>query len=487
MEREALANAAVPGRLRPAPVERYVWTDQVFNILRSRFKLESFRTNQLEAINSTLSGEHTFVLMPTGGGKSLLYQLPALVSKGKTKGVTIVVSPLVSLIQDQVRSLVDKDIPAIAISASSKESEKKFVWEDLRRPEPITKLIYVTPEMIAKSDNFRDQISSLHKRKLFARLVIDESHCVSQWGHDFRPDYKSLGTWAKQFPGVPILALTATANSRVQVDIVNVLGIKGCKVFKQSFNRPNISYEVKARPKDWNTEVSRYIKERHKNECGIIYCFSKKTCEETAMKLNELGLNCSHYHAGMSAKDRMDAQQKWQEEKVKVIVATIAFGMGIDKKNCRFVIHRSMPNSLEGYYQETGRAGRDGKKSECVLYFSNQDFISHIHMITSDRDIPREQKDRKIENLHRMQSYCINTVDCRRTQVLQYFDERFDSSKCRRTCDNCCMDTAQIKEVDVTNHAKALVGIVKEFGGGNVTARQIIDIYRGSKNKAVRY
>ncbi|CAG8573731.1 9751_t:CDS:2 [Racocetra fulgida] len=345
----------------------------IFKVLRGNFKLETFRQNQLEAISATLQRKDAFVLMPTGGGKSLCYQLPAVLDNIRTNKVTIVISPLLSLIQDQIQRLNQLKIHALELQGDHDINRRNLVFHELEKSAPTLVLLYLTPEMLNRSNRVMDLIQSLHRRGRLARFVIDEAHCVSQWGHDFRPDYKDLGQLKVKFPNIPMIALTATATARV------------------------------------------------KEDTGIIYCTSKASCEDVAQMLCKKGLNAAYYHAGLDKRDRQRIQEDWHSNKVRIIVATTAFGMGIDKPNVRYVIHYSLPQSLEGYYQETGRAGRDGKKS----------------------------------NLRRMLKYCENKYDCRRQQILAYFGELFNSNQCRKTCDNCEMAaTARIIEFDATDVAK---------------------------------
>jgi bloom syndrome protein len=469
----------------------YPWSKDVRDALEHRFLLRGFRENQCEAINETLSGRDVFVLMPTGGGKSLCYQLPAVISSGNTRGVTIVISPLLSLMEDQVAHLKELGVQAFLINSETPREDRDGLMNALWSPdaEKFIQLLYVTPEMLGKSEKILKAFEGLQRRKKLARLVIDEAHCVSQWGHDFRPDYKNIGEVRKRLPGVPVMALTATATQRVKVDTQHHLGITGCAVFTRSFNRDNLYYEVRAKPKGKEDVISmaELIKNEHHKQTGIIYCLSRKNCEDIAKALaKNHGIKANHYHAGLDSAARGDVQRQWQAGKVHVIVATIAFGMGIDKSNVRFVIHHSIPKSLEGYYQETGRAGRDGKPSKCYLFYGYQDAGKLRRMIDDpSNEGSREQKGVQHDMLKKMVQYCENRSDCRRAQVLHYFGERFDREDCLGTCDNCNSNST-FKEVDFTREAQLAVDLVSNVRGASVTLLHCIDVFRGASNKKIK-
>jgi bloom syndrome protein len=372
------------------------------------------------------------------------------------------------------------------INGESTTEAKNLIMQGLkdREPEKFIQVLYVTPEMLNKNQRMIGALQNLHSRNKLARFVIDEAHCVSQWGHDFRPDYKSLGDVISQFPGVPIIALTATATQLVQTDVIANLGIRGCRKFSQSFNRPNLSYEVREKGKGVVASIAELIKSKYAKKSGIVYCLARKTCENVAGKLTALGVRAHHYHAAMDSAERSEVQRKWQSNEYHVIVATIAFGMGIDKADVRFVIHHSLPKSLEGYYQETGRAGRDGRRSGCYLYYMWGDSKTLKKMI-EDGEGSREQKQRQHDMLRTVIQYCENKSDCRRAQVLSYFSEQFRPQDCKGTCDNCRSD-ATYEERDLTEYATAAVHLVERVNGDKVTKVQCIDALRGTKGSKLR-
>ncbi|KAI8917745.1 P-loop containing nucleoside triphosphate hydrolase protein [Powellomyces hirtus] len=461
------------------PEYQHPWSRDVRKALTQLFKLTEFRQNQLEAINACLAGRDCFILMPTGGGKSLCYQLPACIPSGTTRGITLVVSPLLSLIADQVQRLNSQKIHAIPMTGTLTAEQKRRAFDEIFDENPKLRLVYVTPEMIMNSPKFQDALRFLHGRGRLARLVIDEAHCVSQWGHDFRPDYKLLGTFRKDYPGVPIMALTATANEKVKMDIIDCLGIHNCARFVQSFNRSNLRYEVRKKEKAVINDIIPWIQTFYPDKSGIIYCGSRRACEEVTDKLKKRGLGIEFYHAGLEKEDRMRVQQQWATGQVNIIVATVAFGMGIDKPDVRFVIHYSIPHSLEGYYQETGRAGRDGKESMCILYYSYGDKVTIEGMIQKGEG-NAQQKERQRNNLRQMVAYCENKIDCRRQQVLAYFAERFDPRACNRTCDNCKRATRGITR-DIRGEVRDIIALITALQSSRVTLNYSMDVYRGLK------
>ncbi|KAF2084584.1 ATP-dependent DNA helicase, partial [Saccharata proteae CBS 121410] len=471
---------------------QYPWSRDVKAALKDLFGLKGFRPHQAEAINATLAGKDCFVLMPTGGGKSLCYQLPSVIKSGKTRGVTIVISPLLSLMEDQVAHLRKLNIQAFYINGEIGADQRRQILNGLKDPkvEKFIQLLYVTPEMLSKNQIMINAFTDLHRRQRLSRIVIDEAHCVSQWGHDFRPDYKAIGQVRELFPGVPVMALTATATENVKVDVMHNLGIDDCEVFVQSFNRPNLHYEIRQKKKEPEVldSIANTIKSSYNKQSGIVYCLSRKKCETLAKQLREgYGIRAHHYHAGMEPAEKSKVQKQWQSGVYHVIVATIAFGMGIDKPDVRFVIHHSIPKSLEGYYQETGRAGRDGKRSGCFLYYGYGDSMTLKNMITKDKEQTSspEQQQRQLEMLRNVIMFCENKSDCRRVQVLAYFNEPFRAVDCNAACDNC-NSTLTFENCDFTDYAKQAIKLVQQVEGYKVTQHQLIDIFRGKVSRKVK-
>ena len=463
---------------------QYPWSDDVLMTLKNIFQLQGFRHNQLEAINASLQGKDVFVLMPTGGGKSLCYQLPSIIDSGITQGITLVISPLLSLMQDQLERLIDLGIPSTRINGEMPAGEKKEVMRQLSAGGDNLRIVFVTPEMLAKSTAFGGVLTDLYRARRLARIVIDEAHCVSQWGHDFRPDYTKLGDLKRSYPTVPVLALTATANETVKQDVIHNLCIPSCEIFTQSFNRENLWYDVKPFASNIFGVIYDHISANGWTRSpGIVYCLSRKDCEKVSGKLNDLGLHTHFYHAGLQANDRIQIQSDWQNGKINIIVATIAFGMGIDKGNVRFVIHYTIPKSLEGYYQETGRAGRDGQKSVCTLYYKYAD-RAKLESIISKSDGTEIQKERQRALLQKVIQYCENRSDCRRKQVLAYFGEKFLEHKCKKTCDNC-RSSVVLHSEDVTDLVRKVCKLILSLQRHHVTMVYCSDLLRGSRSKKI--
>src|SRR3989344_8157057 len=393
-------------------------------LLKKHFGYEEFRPLQEEIIERVLQGKDCVVLMPTGGGKSLCFQLPALMSDG----VAIVISPLISLMKDQVDALRANGIAADLINSTLSQGEIADVMERAKAGK--LKILYMAPERLSVL-GFEDFLHGLQ----ICLIAIDEAHCISEWGHDFRPDYRNLKMLRKKFPRIPIIALTATATENVRKDIVRQLDLAEAQMFISSFNRPNLSYEVLPK-KDSFGSILALLRDYH-DASVIIYCFSRKDTEMLVDKLTTHGFSAAAYHAGLDAKKRMENQERFIRDEIHIMVATIAFGMGIDKPDVRLVIHHSLPKSIEGYYQETGRAGRDGLPSRCVLLFSYADKFKHDYFIRIMED-PVEQMKAQ-EKLDQVLAYG-NLHGCRRRFLLRYFNESYSDATCEN-CDGCIEPT----------------------------------------------
>jgi ATP-dependent DNA helicase RecQ len=399
--------------------------------LEQFFGFNTFKGEQESIIQSVLDGQNTFVIMPTGGGKSMCYQLPALMMEG----TAIVVSPLIALMKNQVdalRGFSDEDGVAHFLNSSLTRNETLKVRKDIK--DGRTKILYVAPESLTKREN----VEFLTDIKI-SFFAIDEAHCISEWGHDFRPEYRRLRTIFDEIKRVPVIALTATATEKVQEDILKNLDIPDAKTYKASFNRPNLYYEIRPK-KDVGREIIRFIKQ-HSGRSGIIYCLSRKKVEEMAEMLNVNGIKALPYHAGMDANQRASHQDQFLMEEVDVIVATIAFGMGIDKPDVRFVIHHDIPKSLESYYQETGRAGRDGGEGKCVAFYSYKD-IEKLEKFLQGKPVAEQEIGKQL--LADTVSFA-ETSMCRRKYLLHYFGEHFDAAECNKGCDNCANPKEQFE------------------------------------------
>ncbi len=436
------------------------------DILQSVFGYPAFRHNQEEIITHLLDGNDAVVLMPTGGGKSLCYQVPALC----LPGVTIVVSPLIALMKDQVDALLLSGVKAAFLNSTQSSGEQSFILNQLRRNE--LKLLYVAPERLVGGDipflRFLQEINL----SLFA---IDEAHCISQWGHDFRTEYRVLSQLKTVFPNIPIIALTATADSLTKHDIIEQLHINGCREFENSFNRPNIYYYVKPKRNYYDTLIE-YLR-KHPDDSGIIYCLSRAATEALAGDLREDGFSAAAYHAGLDKNLRDERQDLFLKDDIKIMVATIAFGMGINKSNVRFVVHADLPKNIEGYYQETGRAGRDGLHSEAVLFYGAGDVIK-LRSFAQVENNP-EQTKILMKKLDRMVQFC-ETRSCRRQYLLNYFGEA--SAAYCGSCDTC-LEKPELQ--DSTIIAQKILSAVYRLKQ-NYGMRYVVDILKGSNSEKIR-
>ncbi len=441
----------------------------LFDNLQNFFGFDNFKGEQEAVITNILAGNDTFVIMPTGGGKSMCYQLPALMSEG----TAIVISPLIALMKnqvDQLRAFGGSDSIAHFLNSSLTKSDITRVKEDVLGGK--TKLLYVAPESLTKQEN----IDFLRLNNV-SFVAVDEAHCISEWGHDFRPEYRKIRQVISNIgDNIPIIALTATATPKVQQDIQKNLQMNNATIYKSSFNRSNLFYEVRAK-RNVIKEIVKFVKQ-NAGKSGIIYCLSRKKVEEVAEVLSLNGVKALPYHAGLDPKVRADTQDKFLMEDVEVIVATIAFGMGIDKPDVRYVIHHDVPKSMEGYYQETGRAGRDGGEGVCVAFYSEKD-IDKLQKFMKDKPVSEREIGTQI--LKEVIDYAESSV-CRRKQLLHYFGENFNEAGCNNMCDNCC---GPKEHIDGEVHLHRALSLIKQIGEKFDDAH-IINILLGEDNAQIK-
>ena len=435
--------------------------------LKYYFGYDSFRLGQRQIVEQALQNRDLLIIMPTGGGKSLCFQLPALLKPG----LTIVVSPLIALMQDQVDALLDNGIPATFLNSSLSRQDVRSRESAILKGK--IKLLYVSPERLL-GEGFTPFLERINQQVGISAFAIDEAHCVSDWGHDFRPEYRQIRQLRQRYSDIPMLALTATATKRVQQDIIQQLKLRQPGFHLASFNRPNLYYEIQPKQRQSYNQLLKTIKSSPGS--GIVYCLSRRTVDETAFRLQKNGIAALPYHAGMSDAERSSNQTRFLRDDAQVIVATIAFGMGINKLDVRFVIHYDLPRNLESYYQESGRAGRDGEPAKCTLMFSLGD-IPRIRYLIEQKPDPKEQQV-ALQQLHQVTDYAEGT-DCRRTIMLRYFGERFKGN-----CDNCdnCRHPKPIEDwtIEAQKFLSCVARCRERFG-----MVHIIDVLRGSRKKKV--
>ncbi|TAN44768.1 MAG: DNA helicase RecQ [Nitrospirae bacterium] len=441
------------------------YTYPISGTLKTVFGFQAFRPNQESIISSILENRDVFAVMPTGGGKSLCYQLPAMLMRG----TAIVISPLISLMKDQVDAAEENGIDAAFMNSSMNADEMSDVYRRLKYNK--LKLLYIAPERFAMP-HFIEKL----KAASISFFAIDEAHCISEWGHDFRPDYLGLSLIPEKFQNVPVAAFTATATQRVQEDIIDRIGLRKPHIVRASFNRPNLFYEVRAKAKI-EPQILDFLKD-HQGESGIIYRTTRDSVMEIANFLKSNGIAALPYHAGLPQEERKRNQEAFNRDEAQVIAATIAFGMGIDKSNVRFVIHADLPKNIEGYYQETGRAGRDGEPAHCLLFFGRGDIPKIRYFINNITD--EREKDIAVEKLNQTVGYASHNV-CRRRQLLGFFGEDYPHDNCGG-CDIC---SGSVEQIDITIDARILMSAAsrtgQRFGAGH-----IVDIVTGADTKRIR-
>lgn len=432
--------------------------------LKKFFGFETFRAVQEKIVKGALKGYDQLVILPTGSGKSLCYQLPALIEDG----YTIIISPLMSLIKDQVANLKVKNIEAAAVFSGNSEKDKMYIYSSILRDEAPFKIIYTTPESIESNITFLKCISHMIQNNKLKRFVIDEAHCISLWGNDFRGSYRKLSQLKTTFKDIPIMALTATATPQVRKDIVHLLQFGKYRQYTKSYYRNNLKIRIIKKTKkteDINTIVN--LSKQFIDETGIIYCNSRKKCEQLAETLKEFNINCAAYHAGMTNKIRTEIEKSWKDETISIIVATVAFGMGIDKPNVRFVIHYNLPTSIENYYQEIGRGGRDGETCYCILMYSYQDKVIAEKLLRMNPTYRKNQKyiEHQLGKLNSLCSYCENIYDCRHCQLSNYLGEirNYETQQCTGSCDNC-IQRENYEMSNVSDIAKVIIDSIMISG-----------------------
>ncbi|MEI6713579.1 MAG: DNA helicase RecQ [Verrucomicrobiota bacterium] len=438
-------------------------------LLKRSFGYSSFRPLQLEIIQDALAGLDVFALLPTGGGKSLCFQLPALARAG----LTVVISPLIALMKDQVDGLTASGIPATFLNSTLSADESRSRFRGLYRGE--YRLLYIAPERLMLP-SFVERLPDLN----IQQIAIDEAHCISEWGHDFRPEYRQLADLRATIPTVPFMALTATATERVREDIVRLLALREPRCYTASFNRPNLTYRIVSKNKP-GEQILDIVRSRP-DECGIIYCQSRKSTEQVAAKLQTHGIEACAYHAGLTPDQREKNQEKFLRDDVRVVCATIAFGMGVHKPNVRYVVHYDLPKNIEGYYQETGRAGRDGLPGDCILLYSPADAIKQRAFIDEKPD-PEEQRVAR-DQLQKMIHYA-ESADCRRATLLSYFGETYPSNSCGG-CDNCLEPRERFDGTLAAQKFLSCVYRLRQASAFSVGLNHIVEVLSGADSEKIR-
>ena len=450
------------------------------SVLQTVFGYTAFRNAQAEIVDHVCADGDALVLMPTGGGKSLCYQVPAIVRHRADRGVSIVVSPLIALMHDQVGALEEAGVHAAYLNSSLTSEEAQRIEREMMGGRLV--MLYAAPERLT-TPRFLAQLDSLHERGLLSLFAIDEAHCVSQWGHDFREDYLSLNVLHERYPGVPRIALTATADDLTRADIIERLQLEDARIFISSFDRPNIRYGIVEKD-NARAQLLRFIQDEHDGEAGIVYCQSRKRVEEIADMLQDGGLKAMAYHAGLDASVRQQRQDRFLRDDGMIMVATIAFGMGIDKPDVRFVAHLDMPKNIEGYYQETGRAGRDGLPANAWMVYGLQDVVNQRRMIDTSEVASEEFKQVMRGKLDALLTLAEDT-HCRRVSLLRYFGE--DSQPCMN-CDNCLNPPAVWDATDAARKMLSCIYRVQQASGISFGAGHVMDILRGkATDKVAQY
>ena len=489
LERERLLKAADEEAWRSSRRDwggSFPWDARTLQALQT-LGHRQFRPLQREVVNAVMGGRDTLCILPAGGGKSLCYQLPVLAAKEGQRGFAVVVSPLLALIGDQVSHLRRVGVHCAALTSVDKDSESS-TYAAMVNPECSLKILYVTPERVAKSKRFMSKLEKAHEGGFVRLFAVDEAHCCSAWGHDFRTDYQALVILKRRFEAVPLLALTATATREVQRDIKEMLGLQLCETFRSSVDRKNLFYEVLAKESALPAackQVHDWIEERFgadkENTCGIVYCFSRKETEQVCDELRNLGVRALYYHADLENHERVRVFQSWVSGHVNVIVCTVAFGMGIDKANVRFVVHFTLAKSMENFYQESGRAGRDGNQSYCMVLWRPQDLFRQSTIACTEKSWPR--------NLYKMARFC-QSQSCRRASISQHFQEE---ATCVAMCDVCSRrsvsqsrgDVSEACEpTDVSACYRDIVGIIRNADAEHerLTLRKLINLWKKGMN-----